>query len=136
MPEHVLWFALRKNRLAGLKFRRQHPIEPYVVDFYCPAAKLVVEVDGESHVGQAADDESRERFLARQGLRVVRFTNDDVLNDMDAVLEAILEAAGQNAKLNANVNPASPIPLPLREGLGEGDNTDLYVGHHDDKPDR
>jgi adenine-specific DNA-methyltransferase len=84
---------LRNRRLAGLKFRRQVPIGPFVVDFLCESANLVVEIDGQSHLGTGEADAARTCRLQESGLRVIRFTNDEVLKFRDAVLEAILEAA-------------------------------------------
>jgi very-short-patch-repair endonuclease len=94
-PERMLWSALHARQVGGLKFRRQHPIEPYIVDFYCAQAKLVIELDGESHEGRQGYDLQRERFLRRQGFKVFRVTNDDVLDNLEGVCEAIVRAAGQ-----------------------------------------
>lgn len=91
-PERKLWQILRRKQLAGYKFRRQHPIGNVVVDFCCPQAKLVVEVDGLSHMGQAEHDANRTAYLSARGYRVVRVTNDDVLADESAVIELILQA--------------------------------------------
>ena len=93
-PERKLWNLLRNRRLGGLKFRRQRAIGPYVVDFFCNDANLVVELDGESHVGKAEEDEKRTAWLEENGLRVIRFTNDDVLAHEEAVATAIARAAG------------------------------------------
>jgi very-short-patch-repair endonuclease len=76
-PERTLWAMLRRNQL-GLHFRRQHPLGPYILDFYCAAAKLCVEVDGPVHEGRTSRDEYRTRRLAEDGVRVIRFTMDDV----------------------------------------------------------
>ena len=76
-PERTLWAMLRRNQL-GLHFRRQHPVGPYILDFYCAAARLCVEVDGPAHEGQASRDAYRTRRLAEDGIRVMRFTTDDV----------------------------------------------------------
>jgi very-short-patch-repair endonuclease len=95
-PERLLWSKLRANQIDGLKFRRQFPIEPFVVDFICESAKLIIEVDGETHVGRAADDEHRTRFFESLGYRVVRFTNDEVLKSLVAVAEQIGREAGLN----------------------------------------
>ncbi len=92
-PERRLWQLLRKSQLGGLKFRRQAVIGPYIVDFYCPRQKLVVEVDGESHVGRGHVDAARTGHLKRLGYQIMRVTNDDVLRDLEAVGLAILEAA-------------------------------------------
>lgn len=93
-PESLLWQRLRE-RPAGLKFRRQHPFGPFIVDFYCPAVKLVVEVDGDSHdMGdRPATDAHRERWLQEQGLRLLRFNAADVMNDVGSAVTAILRLA-------------------------------------------
>lgn len=94
LPEGLLWQVLRE-RPSGLKFRRQHPLGRYVLDFYCASARLVIEVDGESHrMGRQAErDEVRDRWLSEQGLRVVRFSVADVMGDMEAVVTAIVVAS-------------------------------------------
>jgi very-short-patch-repair endonuclease len=107
-PERRLWQLLRSSQLSGLKFRRQHVIEPYVVDFCCPSHRVVVEVDGESHVGTGRSDAARDRFLESLGFRVVRVTNDDVLRDIESVANAILLAAGMNPFQRV----AAPTPKP------------------------
>ncbi|HEX8202632.1 MAG TPA: endonuclease domain-containing protein, partial [Isosphaeraceae bacterium] len=78
----------------GLKFRRQYPFGLFVVDFYCHEAGLVVEIDGMSHDGRAQEDHQRTEFPCREGLRVLRVSNDDVLRDLEAVALAILRQAG------------------------------------------
>jgi very-short-patch-repair endonuclease len=96
IPERMLWNRLRGGRLAGLKFRRQQPIGPYIVDFFCHEVALVVEVDGRSHDDRAKEDSRRETFLReQQRLQVLRVSNDDVLTETEAVLFAILRAAGK-----------------------------------------
>src|SRR5206468_12932704 len=77
-PERRLWRELRGGRLCGLKFRRQHSIGPFIVDFYCHENRLAIELDGESHNDRGSYDLERERFLKAENLRVVRFSNDDV----------------------------------------------------------
>ena len=89
-PERVLWAAIRSRFLADLKFRRQHPLGNYILDFYCPAKQLAVELDGDSHQGRADHDARRTQRLGEMGIRVIRFSNDDVLSDLESVLEAIL----------------------------------------------
>jgi very-short-patch-repair endonuclease len=84
-----LWSRLRRKQLAGFRFRRQHPLGNYVVDFFCAEAQLIIEVDG----GQHADESSaRENWLKARGYRVVRFWNNDVLANTDGVVERILAA--------------------------------------------
>jgi len=105
--EAALWFHLRGGRLRGLKFRRQHAIPPYVVDFYCESLKLIIELDGSQHTTES--DRARSSELERQRLRVIRFWNNAVLQDIEAVLTAILFAARSPT--------LTPTPLPMGEGL-------------------
>ena len=90
--ERILWLRMRGRELLGLKFRRQHPIGRYIVDFTCLDAGLVVELDGGQHAGSVAD-ELRTAFLEDAGYLVLRFWNNEVLTQTDAVLAAILAAA-------------------------------------------
>ena len=91
--EEVLWSALQKKQVAGLKFRRQHPVGRFVLDFYCPSHKLVVEVDGEVHDQQQERDAERTRVLQAYGYRVLRFRNEQVINDLPAVVRKIAPRA-------------------------------------------
>ena len=93
-PERKLWSVLRNGRLGGLKFRRQYVVGPFIVDFYCATGEIAIELDGMSHVGQAEHDENREEYLKSKGLTVIRFTNDEVLESLDAVATAIARACG------------------------------------------
>ncbi len=86
--ELLLWNKLRKNQL-GVRFKSQHPIDVYIADFYCHAVKLVVEVDGESHKNKKEYDEDRTAELENFGITVIRFTNTEILNEMDRVLSVI-----------------------------------------------
>ncbi len=88
--ERVLWFRLRDRRLSGWKFRRQVPIDRYIVDFCCAETKLVVELDGGQHDQDRARDEVRTGLLEAKGYRVLRFWNNDVLSNSDGVLTSIL----------------------------------------------
>lgn len=95
--EHVLWQVLRAKRL-GVSFRRQHPVGPYIAHFICLELALIIEVDGDVHEEppQKEHDEARSVYLSKRGLRVVRFTNEEVLGDLDRVLtriEQIIRAA-------------------------------------------
>ena len=92
--EQTLWRLLRDRRMGELKFRRQHPIGPFIADFCCAAARLVIELDGDSHASQCEYDQARTDWLQAQGYRVIRFTNQEVYGDMDAVLEAIFNTCG------------------------------------------
>jgi ATP-dependent DNA helicase RecQ len=93
-PECLLWNTLRNGQIGGLRFRRQHPIGPYVVDFFCHSAGLVVEVDGMSHDDKAAPDAERSAYMVAQGLRILRVQNRDVMSDLDAVSREIARLCG------------------------------------------
>ena len=95
LPETMLWQALKPGRAMGLKFRKQHPLGPYVLDFYCHQAGLAVEVDGLAHslVGKAAGDARRDGWLADKGIRTLRIAARDVLKDADGVARMIFHAA-------------------------------------------
>ena len=103
--EWKLWSRLRARQIDGAKFRRQHPIGRYIADFCCWERKLVVELDGSQHIGQAKADQRRTAFLRQQGYKVLRFWDNDVLLNTDAVLQQIAEA----------LTDPHPSPLPLRE---------------------
>ncbi|MCW5751814.1 MAG: endonuclease domain-containing protein [Alphaproteobacteria bacterium] len=90
--ERRLWFALRDRRLGGHKFRRQVVIGRFIADFLCPAHRLVVELDGGQHGEGAARDAARTAWLEARGYRVLRFWNNDVLENMEGVLVRILAA--------------------------------------------
>ena len=102
--ERALWFQLRAKRLQDWKFRRQQPIGKYIVDFVCFEAKLVVKLDGGQHAEQADADARRTAWLESQDFRVLRFWDDAVLKETDAVLGEILRNL-----------PLSPTPLPQGE---------------------
>jgi very-short-patch-repair endonuclease len=87
--EELLWRRLRGSRFHGAKFRRQVPIDRFVVDFYCHAARLIVELDGKQRGWFAAYDAGRTEILERLGVRVVRFRNEEVLDDLDLVLARV-----------------------------------------------
>jgi very-short-patch-repair endonuclease len=91
--ETRLWSRLRARQLQGLKFRRQHGIGPYIVDFYCPEQSLIIEVDGDSHADadQILKDRQREKYLQSFGLHVIRYINDDILKNLDGVMEDLAE---------------------------------------------
>ena len=106
--ERELWRHLRARRMAGFKFRRQMVIEPYIVDFACLEAKLIIEADGGQHVLQEEEDAARTAFLESQGYKVMRFWNNQILVETRAVLECI-----HNFLIN------SPLPDPLPGGEGD-----------------
>jgi len=93
--EARLWAKLRNRALGGWKWRRQVPRGPYIVDFFCAEAGLVVELDGGQHADRVAYDERRTEVLQQQGLRVLRFWNGDVLKNRDGVCMTILQACGE-----------------------------------------
>lgn len=89
--EIILWDKLRRRQIAGAKFRRQYSVERFVLDFYCPALKLAIEVDGPTHDSLDARvyDQMRQKFIETFGIRFLRFTNIDIYQNIDAVLDAI-----------------------------------------------
>ena len=93
--EKVLWNRLNKSQL-GVRFKAQHPIDIFIADFYCHKYKLIVEVDGEIHLSQKEDDENRTAELERFGLTVIRFTNKEVLNDVEKVVDEIRKIIDTN----------------------------------------
>jgi very-short-patch-repair endonuclease len=114
--ERVLWFRLRDRRLNGLKFKRQVPIDKYAVDFCCAEARLIIELDGGQHATR--DESNRTAVLEAMGYLVLRFWNNDVLQNMNGVLEEILNAANRHPQ-----EPPHPVPLPSgeRERCGSTD---------------
>jgi very-short-patch-repair endonuclease len=111
--EAKLWRALRLKRLAGYRFRRQHPVGGYILDFYCPACRLAVELDGGQHAdpAQMEYDRTRSVRLAEMGIRVVRFWDTDALKDTLLVAEEILR--------HLEASPPPPQPSPGVPGAGE-----------------
>ncbi len=92
--ESLLWYVLRARRLCGLKFRRQHPIGPYFVDFACDERRLVIELDGGYPDLQYEGDVQRQQWIETQGWSVLRFANEDVLSEVEAVAIAIAKYLG------------------------------------------
>ncbi|MBL8525026.1 MAG: endonuclease domain-containing protein [Betaproteobacteria bacterium] len=113
--ESKLWYFLRAGRLNGHKFKRQAPIGSYIVDFVAPTLKLIVELDGSHHADQQEYDAARTRYLNSLGYRVLRFGDDEVLKQTDAVREAILNACN-----SACGQPSPPAPSPVN-GRGEAE---------------
>ena len=112
--ERMLWAALRKRRMAGLQFYRQRPIHGYIVDFYCPAAALVIELDGHQHssCSAMAYDDVRTGILNALGLRVLRFPNQRIESDIAAVIHEIRKVL--SPFLEGGVHPSRP-PFQGRE---------------------
>ncbi|HZF43053.1 MAG TPA: maleylacetoacetate isomerase [Sphingomonadaceae bacterium] len=127
-PELKLWRELRL-RPDGLKFRRQHPVGPYVLDFYCPAARVAIEVDGAAHgMGdQPRRDDERTRWLAAQGIRVVRVAGVDVSRDFDAAYRMIL---AECALQNPSTASRSPSPRFAQGGRGASSPAQAGEGDH------
>ena len=91
--EKVLWELLRDRKINGLKFRRQHPLKSYIVDFFCPELKLIIEVDGGPHATTQAHDQRRTRWLESNGYPVLRFLNNEIFENLDGVVLKITQAA-------------------------------------------
>ncbi len=92
--EALLWLRLKNRQVHGRRFRRQHGIGPFVVDFYCPLERLAIELDGSVHNNAiaSANDQARQAWLYAQGIRVIRFDNQAILDDMEGVVDAIANA--------------------------------------------
>ena len=110
--ESRLWNVLRDRRFFGHKFRRQHPVENFILDFYCPDQHLAIELDGGQHAEQEGYDQRRDATLTKLGIRILRFWNHDLLQQAEAVLQVIFDALGQA--------PAAPHPQPLSPQAGRG----------------
>jgi very-short-patch-repair endonuclease len=93
-PEKLLWYSVRSRQLCGLKFRRQYPLGPYILDFYCHQYKLCIELDGGQHYESAGiqHDTQRQVFLTSHGVHTLRFSNSDVLQHLEEVLLQVAEA--------------------------------------------
>lgn len=112
--EKCFWNACRGHRISGLPFRRQQVIKGFIADFYCSDLNLVVEIDGGAHEKQKDYDQERDRIMKQYGIRVMRFTNDDVVNHMDKVIKQILSDPTPSTMLRAG------LPSPRGEGQREG----------------
>jgi very-short-patch-repair endonuclease len=112
--ERIIWYNVRAHRFQSASFRRQTPIGPYVADFVCHAAKLIIEVDGGQHFepGNIVRDARRDAYLTAQGYRVLRFNNLDVMKNKAGVLETIAAALGGSE--------APSLTLPRKRGRGLG----------------
>ena len=115
--ERRLWSILRHRRLEGYKFRRQVPVGPYIADFACYEAKLIVELDGSQHFDARLKDQRRDAELARRGFEIIRVWNNDVTGNRDGVLELIFQAVVRRAgPPSSGLRPPSPIE---GEGIAE-----------------
>ena len=109
--ERYLWRHLRRRNLNGHRFRRQHPIGPYVADFACLHVRLIIELDGGQHAASRSYDAQRDVYLAERGFRVLRFWDHDVLTDVETVMDVIRAAMEEG--------PPQPAPAPPARGSGE-----------------
>ena len=109
--EQRLWYHLRAHRFMGYKFKRQKPIGRYIVDFICMEHRLIIEIDGGQHAERVTYDQRRDAWLRNQGYTVLRFWNNDVMQELEGVLEKIRSAL---------VNSLSPAPLSRKRERGAG----------------
>src|SRR6266403_2587503 len=117
--ETLLWRYLKANRIDGLGFRRQTPIQNYIADFVCFSAKLIVDLDGESHDFEERQkaDQKRDAFFLSKGFQVLRFTNDQVMSNLEGVVETIRQAAASRA---SGLPPSPTLP---HKGGGSGEES-------------
>ncbi len=130
--ETIFWELVRNRRLLGLKFRRQHQLGDYVADFYCHEHRLVIELDGGVHATKRKKDHKRDAWMKAQGFTVLRFHNEELLDDPESVLRAIADVVGSTVSplplgegLGEGSVESTTSPLPLGEGLGEGSVEEL-----------
>jgi very-short-patch-repair endonuclease len=122
LAEVLLWNQLKRRRMLGFSFLRQKPVYKYIVDFYCPKLKLVIEIDGDSHLNKFERDQTRQKRLEDLGLTVLRFHDRDVKRDMANVLRCIQNWMEQHVKESDRDIPLRPlqrgndIPTPVRKG--------------------
>jgi len=104
-PESIVWSKLKNRQLENTKWRRQYSVGDYIIDFYCPEKKLAIEIDGDSHYHRKAiiQDKEREKYIKSFGIKFLRFTNDQVMRNLDGILNRITE------------NLTSPLPLLEKE---------------------
>ena len=126
--ERRLWSRLRRKQLLGVQVYRQKPLGPYIVDFYAPRVDLVIEIDGSQHFESehAARDVQRDAYLRRQGLGVLRFTNIEVLNRLNAVVEVIFRAMKE--RLDGVAVRGNPPYPPFAKGGDKPDEGDVGKG--------
>jgi very-short-patch-repair endonuclease len=114
LPEVLLWTALRPSVEKSVRFRRQHPFGPYILDFYCPKARLAVEIDGIVHStgDHPRHDAARDRWLESQGVRIVRLAAEELMQDVDGAVRGVIAMAHDSP-----LRPSGPLP-PVGEDLG------------------
>jgi very-short-patch-repair endonuclease len=115
--ERRLWERLRDGRLGGAEFRRQHPASHYVMDFYCPAVALAIEIDGGQRAETGKYDRQRDRWLTKHGVTILRFRSTDVIESIDGVVEYIAEKIGElgaaarpRPRRSTGLTPAPTLP--------------------------
>lgn len=108
--EKVFWSKIRNRQFLNLKFRRQHPIPPYIVDFYCEERLLIIECDGGQHNEEV--DKIRTDFLIKKGYTIFRYWNNDIIQNIEGVMENLMN------KMDINIHRQNPHPNPLPEGEG------------------
>jgi very-short-patch-repair endonuclease len=123
--ENLVWMLLRDRRMVGFKFRRQHPVGKYIIDFYCHEAKLAIELDGGGHNLDYSKEYDRLRSLEIEntGIYVVRFWNNEVFKDCEAVMECIYRLLQERTE-KASLTPA---PLPEGEGIESSESSESSV---------
>jgi very-short-patch-repair endonuclease len=109
LPEQLLWRLLRQMR-GTLKIRRQHPIGPFVADFYCPAARLIIETDGAAHEQRQSRDQQRDAYMQSLGLKVVRFRATEILTDPEGTADAVMRPC------SAVAGPSTTKPFDFAQG--------------------
>ncbi len=122
--EKLLWSRMRNRQLGGFKFRRQHPVPPYILDFYNEEYKIAIELDGDTHghEKQIKKDKERTTFLAKQGISVIRFWNNEVFQNLEGVLETILNHIEYPSPTSLTpLRGEAPLPSPPREREGPGE---------------
>ena len=118
--ENLLWERVRNRQAQGLKFRRQHPIDRFIVDFCCPEKKLIVELDGKVHLGTCEGDEVRQKYLNNLGFNIIRFSNEQVTHSIDAVLTEIGRALKGRDQSKSSIAAAPTAPPLHANGEGAG----------------
>ncbi|MBK8884767.1 MAG: endonuclease domain-containing protein [Bacteroidales bacterium] len=93
--ELLLWERLKAKKILGLRFRRQHPVDIFIADFYCHEARLVIEIDGDIHKEKFEYDEGREAEIEKYGIKFIRFTNNEILNEIDIVINKIKKVVNE-----------------------------------------
>jgi very-short-patch-repair endonuclease len=111
LAEVLLWSQLKHGKMLGYSFLRQRPIHKYIVDFYCPKLKLVIEIDGDSHRNKFDNDQAREQNLKELGLQVLRFHDRDVKHEIRNVLKCIQNWIGQRVREGAQGHPPTPLKV-------------------------